>query len=256
MSTTAINPKGARTYAAGAGPLAWNQAYLGSSVGQKILVAITGASLVGFLFFHMLGNLKMFSGRESINAYAHFLKHDLGAIIWIARGGLLALFVTHLFLAIRLKLRAKAARPIGYAMHRTAQANPASTSMIWTGIVILTFAVFHLAHYTFSLIHPVELADGTMGTYFDLRDAKGQHDVYAMVIAGFSTWWISAIYLVCQVLLFVHLSHGIPSSLRTLGLTGRRFEPAAKALGYAVAGVILLGNFAIVLAVWSEFLKP
>ena len=255
MSTTAINPKGARKYAAGSGPLAWNQAYFGSSVGQKMLVAITGASLVGFLFFHMLGNLKMFSGRESINAYAHFLKHDLGAIIWIARGGLLALFATHLFLAIRLKLRAKAARPIGYAVHKTAQASSASLTMIWTGLVILAFTVFHLLHYTFCVIHPVELPDGSMGTYSDLRDAKGHHDVYAMVHIGFSTWWISAVYLLAQVLLFVHLSHGIWSSLRTLGLAGRRFEPAAKALGYAIAGVILLGNVAIVIAVWTNWLE-
>lgn len=255
MSTAAINPKGARKYAVGAGPLAWNQAYLGSSVGQKILVALTGAGLVTFLVFHMIGNLKMFSGRESINAYASFLKHDLGAIIWIARAGLLGMFALHLFLAIRLQLRAKAARPIGYAVQKAAQANPASTSMLWTGIVILAFTVFHLAHYTFCVIHPVELPDGSMGTYFDLRDAKGEHDVYAMVIAGFSTWWISAIYLVCQVLLFVHLSHGIPSCLRTLGLTGRRFEPAAKILGNVVAGIILLGNFAIVLGVWTNWLE-
>ena len=102
MSTVAINPKGARKYADGTGPLAWNQAYLGSSVGQKILVAVTGVALVGFLVGHMIGNLKMFSGRESINAYASFLKHDLGVLIWIARAGLVVLFVTHLVFTIPL----------------------------------------------------------------------------------------------------------------------------------------------------------
>ncbi len=255
MSTVAINPKGARKYADGTGPLAWNQAYLGSSVGQKILVAVTGVALVGFLVGHMIGNLKMFSGRESINAYASFLKHDLGVLIWIARAGLVVLFVTHLVFTIRLQRRAKAARPIGYQMQVAAQASAASKSMLYTGLVVGAFLAFHLAHYTLGLVHGAELSDGRIVNYGELIDAKGHHDVYTMVIAGFTTWWISALYLVAQALLFVHLSHGIPSSLRTLGLLGRRFEPAAQALGIAIAGAILLGNFAIVLAVWTKVLQ-
>ena len=255
MSTAAINPKGPRVYTDATGPTAWNRAYLGTSVGQKVLVALTGAGLVTFLVFHMIGNLKVFGGRDSINAYASFLKHDLGVLIWIARGGLLTIFAVHLFLAIRLHLRAKAARPVGYAVRRYAQARPASTSMLWTGIVILAFTAFHLAHYTFGLIHGAEV-DGQIVNYMDLRDTKGHHDVYAMVIAGFTTWWISAIYLLAQTLLYFHLSHGIASSLRTLGLVGRRFERAAWILGNAVAAVIVLGNVAIVIAVWSGYLKP
>lgn len=255
MSTAAVNPKGARKYAAGTGPSAWNQVYLGSSVGQKILVALTGAGLATFLVFHMIGNLKMFGGRESINAYASFLKHDLGVLIWIARGGLLALFLTHLFLAIRLHFRAKVARPIGYQVQRRAQANPASTTMFTTGVTILVFTVLHLAHYTFCVLQGVEV-DGRTVNFLELRDSKGHQDVYAMVIAGFRTPWLAVFYLVSQLLLFVHLSHGIPSCLRTLGLIGRRFEPAAKALGYSVAGIILIGNVAIVLAVWTNYLQP
>ena len=76
-----------------------------------------------------------------------------------------------------------------------------------------------------------------------------------MVVAGFRTRWLAVFYLVSQLLLFVHLSHGIPSCLRTLGLVGRRFEPAAKVLGYAVAGIILIGNVSIVLAVWTGYVK-
>ena len=254
MSTVVINPKGARKYAAGTGPLAWNQAYLGSSVGRKILVALTGAGLVTFLVFHMIGNLKMFGGRDSINAYAHFLKHDLGALIWIARAGLLGMFVLHLYLAIRLQLKLKSARPIGYQMMRTAQARTASRSMLLTGLVILAFTVFHLAHFTFGLIHGADV-DGRVVNYLDLRDTEGRHDVYTMIIAGFTTWWISAIYLIAQALLYLHLSHGIASSLRTLGLVGRRFERAAWILGNVIAAVIVLGNIAIVVAVWTGYLQ-
>jgi succinate dehydrogenase / fumarate reductase cytochrome b subunit len=232
-----------------AGAMNWVETYLRSTVGRKILVALTGLGLATFVVFHMIGNLKMFSGPESINHYASFLKHDLGALIWIARGGLLAIFAVHLFLTIRLKMRSAMARPVGYSYVQTAQATAASKSMIWTGIVIGAFVVYHLAHFTFGLTHE---ADGV--NYLELRDSEGRHDVYRMVIAGFSAWHISLLYIVAQVLLFVHLSHGIQSALITLGLVGRRFGKAAKMLGLAVAGTILLGNLAIVLAVWTGFL--
>ena len=251
MSAAAINPKGPSIVPKGKSIFAWVETYLGSSVGQKILVGTTGLLLVGFVLFHMIGNLKMFSGRESINKYAYFLKHDLGALILIARAGLLGLFVVHLFLAIRLKLRSKAARPIGYAKQNVAQANPASTTMIWTGLVTLAFVLFHLAHYTFGWIHQVSVDGGTTN-YLELKDADGRHDVYAMVKAGFGQVWLSLIYLVCQLLLFVHLSHGIASSLQTLGLVGKKFTPAARLAGWAISGAIFAGNFAIVMAVWLD----
>lgn len=255
MSTSAaIHPKGERKLAPDAAATAWVDSYLGSSVGQKILTAITGLSLALFVLFHMIGNLKMFSGPESINKYAAFLKHDLGLLIWIARAGLLGAFAVHFIVAIRLKLKAAAARPVGYLHQRSAQATASSKTMIWTGLVILAFTLFHLAHYTFGIAHSVETANGTVN-YMDLKDAKGQHDVYRMVIAGFSTSWISALYLVAQVLLFVHLSHGIQSALTTLGLVGKRFAKAAKLLGVSIAGFILLGNVAIVVAVWTEYIK-
>ena len=259
MSTAAINPKGPRVYSDANTPSTWAATYLGSTVGQKILVGFTGLGLVGFLVFHMIGNLKMFSGPESINKYGYFLKHDLGALIWIARGGLLALFVTHLILAIRLKLRSNAARPIGYHRSQTAQATVSAKTMIWTGLVTLGFTVFHLAHYTFAWVHGRENKDGTFTNYLDLQytmpDGKQVHDVYTMVMAGFGTPWISALYIVCQLLLFIHLSHGIQSALQTLGLVGKRFTPAAVALGWITSGTIFVGNVAIVVSVWLGIVK-
>ncbi len=275
MSTAAINPKGPRVYPAGQSPRAWADTYLASTVGQKILVGTTGLLLVGFLIGHMVGNLKMFSSPESINKYAYFLKHDLGALIWVARGGLLALFVTHLVLALRLRLAARAARPVPYRVMKTAQATLQAKTMLWTGVVILAFTVYHLLHFTLGLVHPASaaapddyltqrvnlqqaernLSPGSAVNYLDLKDDAGRHDVYAMVVAGFRTPYISAIYLVCQVLLLVHLSHGIQSSLQTLGLVGKRFTPAAVALGWAVAGTIFVGNVAIVAAVWAGYVK-
>lgn len=255
--SAAINPKGPRLLPAGSGAGAWLDAYLMSSVGQKMLVALTGLGLASFVIAHLIGNLKMFAGPDSINEYAYFLKHKTGVLIWVARAGLLGIFALHLCVALRLKWKAAAARPIGYAVRRTAQASPASTTMIWTGIVVGLFIVFHLAHYTFALVHTVPAADGRGGgvNYLELKDANGHHDVYRMVIAGFSDPLLAGIYLVSQVVLFVHLSHGLQSSLQTLGLVGRRFTPAVQMLGYAAAGAILIGNCSLVLAVWAGIIK-
>jgi len=248
--SAAINPKGAHVYTKETGPFNWVMTYLTSSVGQKIVVALTGLGLVGFLVGHMIGNLKVFSGPESLNKYAHFLQHDIGALLWIARGGLLGLFLLHLAIALRLRGKATAARPIGYQNHHSAQASTASKTMLYTGLLIAAFTIFHLAHYTFMVVHP-EYGD----LKYTLKGGQETHDVYRMVISGFTTPWISGLYVVAQIVLFVHLSHGIPSSFRTLGLVGKRFDPAAKQLGYVVAAIIVGGNLLIVGAVAAGAVK-
>ena len=155
-------------------------------------------------------------------------------------------------LTIRLKIKSRAARPVGYAYHQYAQASVQSRVMFSTGLVMLAFTVFHLAHYTFCVIHPVTV-DGKLIDYSQL-EYKGKHDVYSMVVFGFSTPWISAIYLVAQIFLFLHLTHGLPSSLHTLGLLGRRFTPAARIAAYSFALLVVGGNCAIVVAVWAGWL--
>jgi succinate dehydrogenase / fumarate reductase, cytochrome b subunit len=256
---TAINPKGPRLSPAGSGPATWTRTYLASTVGQKVLVGTTGLLLVGFLVGHMVGNLKMFAGPESINRYAYFLKHDVGALIWVARAGLLGLFATHVVLALWLKRKSAAARPVAYQKYQTAQATLPSKTMLWTGLVTLAFVAFHLAHYTFGTVKGAHLPDGRVVNYLDLMytlpDGRQIHDVYTMVLAGFRTPWVSALYIVCQLLLFVHLGHGIQSSLQTLGLVGKRFTPAAKAVGWLTAATIFVGNLAIVVAVWTGYVS-
>jgi succinate dehydrogenase / fumarate reductase cytochrome b subunit len=257
MSTSsAINPKGSRVPKPGNDPATWAEAYLGSTVGQKVITALTGLGLTGFVFFHMIGNLKIFSGQDAINSYAYFLKHELGLILWGARIGLLGLFVAHLALVIRLKMRSTVARPIGYVVERRAQATVASRTMLYSGIVIFSFVVLHLAHYTFGLIHEVELPGGTRVNYLALTDVEGRHDVYNMTVAGLRNPILAGIYLVSQLFLALHLSHGIQSTIQTLGLKGSRFSSAWVSLGYLVAAGIFVGNAAIVLAIWSGYLPP
>jgi succinate dehydrogenase / fumarate reductase cytochrome b subunit len=204
----------------------------------------------------MIGNLKLFQGPDAINAYAYFLKHSLGALIWIARAGLLAIFVLHLSLAIRLMRRSRAARPVPYQFPGHVQATISSRTMIWTGIVVGLFTLFHLAHFTFGWVHGVEIAPGKVVSYLDLTDSHGRHDVYSMMVAGFRNPFLAGLYIVAQVVLFVHLVHGIQSAFQTLGLKNRRFAGPIKLLGFAIALAILVGNLAIVIGVTAGLVPP
>lgn len=241
------HPKGppATDSAAGAGPFL--SALLDSSVGAKVVVALTGLGLAAFAVVHMLGNLKVFSGPDSINAYAHFLKHDVGELLWIARGGLFTIFVLHLGLAIRLKYRTAAARPVPYQYPGSVRATVASRYMLTTGVVVGLFVVYHLAHFTFGWLHGVDLSR---------TDAKGRADVYSMVVAGFTNPVIVTLYVAAQLALFVHLTHGVQSAFQTLGLKNRRFGRLIWWVGFAVALTILAGNLVIVLGVLAGWAPP
>lgn len=223
-----------------------------SSVGGKVLMALTGAGLVGFVIAHLIGNLKLLSGADSINHYAHFLKHDIGVLLWIGRGGLLAIFVLHIALAIRLTRKAAVARPVAYSFPGSALRRGASRNMFWTGVVIGLFTLFHLAHFTFAWVQGVE-RNGEWVSFLDLKDSQGRHNVYEMMVAGFANVPLAALYLAAQLVLFIHLRHGIQSVFQTLGLTNARFRKPIDALGLATALAILLGNAAIVLSVQLGF---
>ncbi|MBY0512884.1 MAG: succinate dehydrogenase cytochrome b subunit [Gemmataceae bacterium] len=244
------HPKGPAEAPTGPGAGEFLRAVLDSTVGGKVLVALTGLGLVGFVVAHLIGNLKLFEGPEAINHYAYVLKHDFGLLLWFARGGLLAIFLLHLFLAIRLKRRSAAARPVGYAHPASVQAGVASRTMLWTGLVILLFVVFHLAHYTFGVVTVAQTPNGPVN-YLELRDPHDprQHNVYEMTVAGFRNPAVAAFYLACQVVLFLHLRHGIPSTFQTLGLKNARFRGAIDTLGLVVALFVLIGNCSIVAAV-------
>lgn len=250
------HPKGPPAYKPGTGAVTLVAGVLDSSVGGKVLVGLTGLGLVGFVVFHMIGNLKLFQGPDAINGYAYFLKHDLGVLIWVARAGLLGLFILHLTLALRLTLRARAARPVPYQYPGSVQATVASRTMLWTGIVILLFTLFHLAHYTFGWVKGAEVEPGRVVPYLELKDAKGRHDVYTMMVAGFSNPVIVVLYVVAQLGLFVHLRHGVQSAFQTIGLKSRRWARAIAGLGWAVALTVLAGNLAIVFGVWAGLVPP
>ena len=183
-----------------------------SSIGRKFLMAATGLVLFGLVTGHLIGNLQIFLPPEKINAYGHMLE-SLGAGLWIIRAFLLVCLVIHVWLAIQLTLENRAARPEVYAAEKTNRATLASRVMARTGIVVLAFLIFHIAHYTVRAGHPewseysYLLADGTMA-----------RDVYQMMVEGFSNVGVSIFYIIAVGLLSYHLVHGISSMFQTFGL--------------------------------------
>jgi succinate dehydrogenase cytochrome b subunit len=163
---------------------------------------------------------------------------------------LLTVFVIHIYLALRLKSRNLAARSEKYQYEATVQATLTSRTMVLTGLLILAFVVYHLAHYTFGIIQ------GQNGTNFrNLHDNLGRHDVYSMVIAGFSNLWVTLSYIVAQLILAMHLSHGTSSVFQTLGWNSPRYWPIIRLLAVVFTALLIAGNISIPLAVWMGLVK-
>jgi succinate dehydrogenase / fumarate reductase cytochrome b subunit len=200
-----------------------------------VLVALTGLVLFGFVIAHMLGNLQVFLGPEALNAYAASL-HKLGPLLWVARLVLLVSAVVHISLSISLALRASGARPVGYRQKQSQVTSYAARTMRWSGPLLACFIVYHLAHFTFPGV--------AMGGY-----QHQAHDVYANVINGFRVPWVTAIYVVAQVLLGLHLYHGSWSLFQTLGLSHPRYNGLRQTLPRLVAITVVAGNLAMPLAV-------
>lgn len=217
-----------------------------SSIGSKVIMALTGVGLVLFLIVHMAGNLQMFIGQNAMNNYAVALR-KFGPLLWVIRLGLFAIFLAHAVYAIRLKLQNRAARPQRYAFSNTVRATLASRTMVISGLIIFAFAVYHLLHFTFGVTDPRN---------FHLTDAQGRQDVYNMVVYGFQNLFVSGFYILAMVLLFSHLSHGASSFFQSMGWRHPRFDALIEKLGPALAWLLCLGFVAIPLAVLLGVIKP
>ena len=178
-------------------------------VGQKFVMAASGVLLVLFVVGHLAGNLGVFSGRDAFNDYAAFL-HSVPKLLWTARIGLLTAFVLHVVISIKLSIHNRRARgPQSYARRTWQITSMASRTMLWAGLVLLAFLVFHLCHLTWGVVYP---------NHARLIDTHNRPDVYAQVVLGFQSGWVVTCYMLAQVALFMHLSHGFSSAGHTLGL--------------------------------------
>ena len=203
-------------------------------------MAVTGLLLFGFVVAHLLGNLQLLQGPDAINEYAKML-HDLGPLLWVARIGLLVVFVVHVVTAVRLSQANKQARPVPYASEATVQATMASRSMVLSGLSLLVFVIYHLLHFTLGVTNPGHFAMKTSGA--------GGFDVYAMVSNSFANPAIALAYAAFQLVLFLHLSHGIQSFAQTVGIHHKRYTPMIKTLSFLLALVVAGGNALLALSV-------
>ncbi len=217
----------------------WLIKFAKSSVGTKVLMAVTGLALVGFILGHMAGNLQVLKAlwdpkgaQDAMNGYAAMLK-GLGGLLWVARLGLLGALFLHVLSAVRLIMMNRAARPVAYAVRKSESATLASKSMKLSGMLVLAFLVYHLMHFTGGVTHP---------EHYSLVDSMGRHDVYNMFVMGLAQPAVGISYIIANILVGLHLSHGVSSLFQSLGLRSPKYEGMIKMGGRSVAALVVIGN--------------
>jgi succinate dehydrogenase / fumarate reductase cytochrome b subunit len=201
-------------------------------------MGLSGIAMMGFVLFHMIGNLKMYMGASDLNEYAEFLKKLLyplapkETVLWILRAGLVGALLVHLHAAWSLTVLNRKARPEKYRSARDYQiANFASRSMRWTGIVVLTFIVWHLLDLTFGVTNTV----GTDGEFV-------RAEVYANVVRSFERVPVALFYIAANVMLGIHLFHGAWSIFQSFGWNNPRFNKWRRSFATGFAAVVVVGN--------------
>jgi succinate dehydrogenase / fumarate reductase cytochrome b subunit len=228
MSGAAIEPAIERTYR-----------LYDVSVGKKVVMAVTGVILFGYVVGHLAGNLQIFIGEgEQINRYAEFL-HASPAALWAVRAVLLAAVGLHIISSVQLWLLKRKARPIPYVKKDDVPSAYAARTMMWSGPIIAAFVVFHVMHLTVGNVPGLALVERPEGGY----------DVYRNVIVGFRSWWVTASYVIAVVLLTTHLYHGIWSMFQSVGVSHPRYTPVLQKVAHAIAIAIAAGYISIPAAV-------
>lgn len=223
------------------------ETYWSSSIGKKLVVALTGIVLVLFLAGHLIGNLVVFMGPEPFNAYAYFLHHMLhGVGIWLFRGVMLVMLAAHILATIALTLQNRTARK-GYECQTTIQASVSSRYMILSGLTILAFAIYHLLHFT-ARVGPAA-GYNNPELYRFILDGKEVHNAWKMVIDGFSVWYVTLFYVVAMTLLCSHLMHGVGSIFQTLGFRSKKAASLVQQLSLGYSLFIWFGFISIPLAI-------
>jgi len=224
-----------------------------TTLGLKIIMGVTGFMLFGFVVGHMVGNLQMFIGPEVINAYAEFLHNNI-ELVWVVRLTLLAALVLHVWAAVTLTARNRAARVQGYAEGTPYKASTASRTMMITGSILLIFIVFHLFHFTVRDIPGLEYPKAEYTEA--LPDGSSRFNVYNMMVSGFSVWWVSAIYFVGMAALGFHLSHGVASAFRSLGLMSQPYRKVEEYFACVIAALLFVGFSSMPFAVLTGMVTP
>jgi succinate dehydrogenase / fumarate reductase, cytochrome b subunit len=205
-------------------------------IGKKTVMAITGVILFGFVFVHMAGNMQIFLGREPFDAYGRLLRIE-PALLWLARLILLASVIMHVVAAIQLNALKQKARPVGYQKTANVQSSFASRTMIWSGVIVAIFIVYHIMNLTL----------GAVGLPFE------EGHVFDNAIATFRVLPISIAYIVTMILLGFHLNHGVWSMFQSLGVSNPRYSAGLKRFANIFSILVVLGFISIPIAVMAGY---
>lgn len=218
----------------------WALGFLRSSIGKKVVMALTGVILFGFVVAHMLGNLQVYLGPTKLDEYGKLLRElGHGGALWVARAVLLVAAVLHVWAAWSLTRANRKARPTGYRERENRESTLASRTMRWSGVVVLVFIVYHLLHFTIGTVHP-DFVEGAVTHNF---------------VTGFQVVWVSVFYMIATLLLGLHLYHGVWSMLQTMGLSHPRYDALRKRAAAAFAAIVVLGNLSFPIAVLTGVVK-
>ena len=211
----------------------WVVRFYGSTIGRKIVMAVTGIVLVGFVTVHMIGNLLVHRGAAAMNGYAAILKSNF-VLLWGTRAMVLLALVFHIHAAITLSRRAAAARPDRYAKLTPRSSTRSARLMRAGGLLLAGFVVFHILHFTTGTILPSLFIDG---------------EAYQNVVRSFSVAWVAIFYLVAMGALALHLHHGIWSLFQTLGANHPHVDGIRLRLAWVLSVGIPLGFVSVPLGV-------
>jgi succinate dehydrogenase / fumarate reductase cytochrome b subunit len=203
-----------------------------ATIGKKVVMAVTGIILVGWIVGHVLGNLLVFRGPAAINEYAALLKSN-AALLWGMRSVLFVVVVLHITAAVQLVRQESSSRPVGYVKQVPQASTFASRTIRWGGVLLAVFIVYHLLHFTTGTLHP----------------SFSHSDVYGNMLSAFSIPWVAAIYLVAVAALGLHLYHGIWSMFQTLGISHPSMTAFRRRLAIGIAAIVYLGFTAIPVAI-------
>ncbi|MEJ2502241.1 MAG: succinate dehydrogenase cytochrome b subunit [Gemmatimonadota bacterium] len=216
-----------------------------TSIGRKLLMATASIILFVYIVGHLAGNLKIFLGPEPFNHYAEWLRvagsplFPEQGVLWIARVVLLAALLVHVGAYVDLWNRRRKARRTRYKKYDPQVFSWASRTMMWGGIAIFAFVIFHILHLTTGDIQP------------DLAYAFQRGNPYENAIAGFRVWWVSAFYMVGVIALGMHLYHGLWSALQTFGINNPKYNRYRRPTAGVIAVLITIGYLAIPLSVMA-----
>jgi succinate dehydrogenase / fumarate reductase cytochrome b subunit len=223
--------------------------FFSGAIGAKVTMAVTGLGLWAFTIGHMSGNLLAFVGKDAFNHYAATLQ-GTPLLLWPARLALLIGVPLHFYTALRTVQLNKAARPEAYAYQERTPVRLAARTMLLSGLVVGAFFAYHIAHFTLRVTGSHNFTD-----WVDPVTKLAHHDAYAMLVAAFQNPVIAGFYIVAQVLLAAHLSHGIYSLFQHLGIWGSKWTPFLKNASLVIGYGLCTGFAAIPLSVMLGIIK-